>query len=67
MYDRKRVPMMIMMIAIIIMMVMRVISMIMMTKMAKKHTNIMTFQPKSANFRVFYLVKKGPTNLGKVN
>ena len=33
-------------------------------KMTKKHTNIMTFQQKCTNFRDFYLVKKGPKNLG---
>ena len=30
----------------------------------KKHTNIMTFQQICTNLRDFYLVKKGPTNLG---
>ena len=37
---------------------------IIMTKITKKHTNIMTFQQKCTNFRNFYLVKKGPKNLG---
>ena len=61
---QKKVPMMTMMIAMIIMIVMMVILMIMMYKGPKKHTNIMTFQQKCTNFRDFYLVKKGPTNLG---
>ena len=56
--------MMIMIIAMIIMIVMMVILMIMMKKLPKKHTNIMTFQQKCTNFRDFYLVKKGPKNLG---
>ena len=33
-------------------------------KMTKKHTDIMTFQQKCTNLRDFYLVKKGPKNLG---
>ena len=32
--------------------------------MTKKHSNIMTFQQKCTNLRDFYLVKKGPKNLG---
>ena len=63
-YDREKVPMMIMIIAMIILIVMMVILMIMMKKMTKNLTNIMTFQQKCTNLRDFYLVKKGPKNLG---
>ena len=33
-------------------------------KITKKDSNIMTFQQKCTNPRDFYLVKKGPKNLG---
>ena len=54
-----------MMVEKIIMMVMMIILMKWMTKITKKHTSIMTFDPKLYNFPDYFFVKKGLKNSGR--